>query len=1385
MVASIRRVHHRVPWASLQRRLGPPLGVALLLLIGPLLLFAPVTLGGRTLVPYDALITDPVYRPLLTAAGVTVPHNDLVADLVFQNVVWKTFLVQTVHSGQLPLWNPNVLGGLPFLAAGQHSGLYPTVLLFLWLGPDRAFGWAAVLNLWLAGLAMYVFARALGLGRFAGCVMGLAWSLSSLLVMNTVFPMIQGALAWAPVVLAGIEWTARAAAVGPPTWLPRGRAAAALAALALSVALVALAGHVEMLYYTALVAGAYGLFRVVALVPRQGRRSAAVTGVWLVAAAGVGGLLAGVQLVPLAELAQVNWRSGAAAYDTVIGYAFGLRQAVTFLVPDFYGNPAHHTVLDVLARQRVPLGGHAMWGTAWGTKNYVEAAAYLGLLVPLLAVVGLANRRRRAQALFWLAVAGLSLTFVFGLPTYRLLFFGLPGFNQLHTPFRWVFPLALAVTVLGGLGADGLARAASGRAAARRLGAAALVAAAIAGALVVGSWLAPQRAVVIAERLLARAPVAREAVLAHFPTVSAFASYELWRGLHLAVFLALAGAVLTLLARPLAGRARTAALGLALVTIFLDLVLVARGFYPALDPALAHAEPAAVHWLRDAEAAKWGRVVGFGDARVLWPNSAARHGVPDLRGYDSIIPRWTVDTLNAIEDQACAPPGDDDGDCLLQFNRVGNLQRLSSLAHPMLTALGGRYIVSSTPLADPNLRLVYDDEVRIYENERALPRAWVVTEATVVPDRAALLAALDHFDPRHSVLLESAPRQDIWRTLPVGRPVPSVTKVRSESPNHLELDVTAPQAGLLVVSDTWFPGWRAQVVEGAGAAFGGQAPTVEVPVYRADGMLRAVPVPAGRSTVRLEYSPMSVKLGLYATFLGLIALLLLAAYALWQRFVHVEAGDTARTVAVNSGGPMMLALVNKVVDFAFAMLMLRVLGPSDAGAYYTIISIIGFADIFTNFGLNLLVARDVARAPERAGEYLTHTTVLRVVLWLLSLPVLAGYVFFRQATGAPLGAQAVLALALFAGALLPSNLNAALSSIFQAHERMMVPAAVAIVTNLLKVTIGALVLLAGFSFVGLAATSVVVNWITLAILVVLALRAGYRAATVVVPAAVWAMVGVSLPLMLNHLLQSVFFKIDVLLLSQMKGDEVVGWYSAAYKWVDAFLIIPAYTVLALFPLMSRRAADDRPGLGRAFEMARRWLVILALPIAVTVTFLADELVGLLGGREYLPHGAQALRIMIWFLPFSFINGLSQYVLIAIGRQRWITLSFAVAVTFNLVANVVAIPPYGYVGAAVVTILTELVLMVPFQRALTGVAPRPLLTALWRPALAASAMALTLAVLDTVGVPRLIAAGLAVPVFAATLWRLGGVTAEDRGLLARLGPRRPDHAVAPAEAPTAT
>ncbi|MEK7786861.1 MAG: polysaccharide biosynthesis C-terminal domain-containing protein, partial [Chloroflexota bacterium] len=173
---------------------------------------------------------------------------------------------------------------------------------------------------------------------------------------------------------------------------------------------------------------------------------------------------------------------------------------------------------------------------------------------------------------------------------------------------------------------------------------------------------------------------------------------------------------------------------------------------------------------------------------------------------------------------------------------------------------------------------------------------------------------------------------------------------------------------------------------------------------------------------------------------------------------------------------------------------------------------------------------------------------------------------------------------------------------------------------------------------------------------------------------------------------------------------------------EAYNIIPSFFTFALFPVMSRQANEDRPALVRSYQLAVKLLVTVALPVAVVTTFLSPTLIGVLAGNDYLPHGAIALTLMVWSIPVGWINSVTNYVLIAIGQQRALTRAFVIGLTFNVVANLIFLPIYGYPAAAIITILSEIVEGLPFYITLhRTLAPIPWFNILWRPALSAAIM----------------------------------------------------------------
>ena len=133
------------------RRILPDVLIISFLLLLPLVMFYQQTLGDRTLLPTENLyqyLPHSAYREVVHAPD--IPHNHLLSDMILQNYQWKWFIREQLSQGEIPLWNPHQFSGIPFLAAGQQSALYPLSVIYYIMPLTSAYGWFIVVNLWLA-----------------------------------------------------------------------------------------------------------------------------------------------------------------------------------------------------------------------------------------------------------------------------------------------------------------------------------------------------------------------------------------------------------------------------------------------------------------------------------------------------------------------------------------------------------------------------------------------------------------------------------------------------------------------------------------------------------------------------------------------------------------------------------------------------------------------------------------------------------------------------------------------------------------------------------------------------------------------------------------------------------------------------------------------------------------------------------------------------------------------------------------------------------------------------------------------------------------------------------------------------------------------------------
>ncbi len=1454
-------------------RFRPELLSLAILTVLPLIWFAPVLFTGKTLLPYDNLYQFEPWRALRPDIS---PHNGLLSDLVLENAVWKLHVRRTLQQFELPLWSPQLFTGAPFFAAGQSSAAYPLSALFYLLPIEAAFGWFTAIQLAIAGVNAFLLGRVLKLRPVAALFSGVAFQFSGFLVVSVVFTMVLAAASWLPLLLAIIEKVIQkqeekgVAGFRPIPYVVAGAA---------TVGLVALAGHPEFLYYTLLVAGIFTAARLLVALRRVSARSgengaesqalnpsphlptalqalptvAKIAG-WILLVALLGIAAGAVQILPLLELVQQNFREGSASYQQVVGWAWPDRHILTFLLPDIFGNPSHHHWFDLWALRWQPAVlnrlGEPNNTIFWGIKNYVEGGNYLGVSTWLLAALAVAvslarvtnqdgddnaaklvaaHRKLRLPTLIFASLALVSLLFAFGTPLYAVLFYGLPGWDQLHSPFRWVFPFTLAMAVLGGIGMEQALSLRVPAGMSRSLGfgriqvpfkwivailALSSLAAGLAALLaVVTSYFVPSPFINLAQRVVEASDLAQAA----FADGRMFWGYQSIGLARFGAFAVTSGLILWLLTRPkaeagresevnganpraagIAMRAATALPFAFVALLSLDLFGVHGSFNPATDPALSPLKnvPPVVQFINQKEDASSNGNIRFSPFRFTTfdapgsktfnANVGMYYGWQDIRGYDSIIPKQYVGLMNRIADQS--------GELL--YNRIAPIYASSTpenggnpfaaLENQLLDLMGVKYLLSEliVPNTDTWAKVYEEDSLRVYKNLEVFPRTFIAAEAVVLPPAEQ---PLQDADLRRTVFIEEPPSPA--NALNPSSPETANTTISRYTANTVFVDVNLDDRGWLVLTDAYFPGWKAYL-----RPFGGdENDEQELTIHRADSAFRAVYLPeGGQWTVRFTYSPMSFKLGLYVSFLAAMLCLLLLLWWAWGRYFRPEVtANQARTVAKNSVVPMGLNLANRAIYFVYAMLYVRLLGPAGTGQYAWVVAVYGIFEILSRYGLGTLLNREVAADKNQSSRYLTNVLALRTFLWVGTLVLMGltvGGFWFRN----DIGQSELRAAAVFALVILVSNWSDAFSNLFNAFEKMEYPSGLGIAIALLQAALGALALLLGWGIVGLAWMALVVNSVQLLWLIWLVRSTLFK------PEWKWdwslqkEMLATSGPLMINHLLATVFWRMDIWILRPLAGAASAGLYSVALKYVDGLNIVPSTFTLAVFPLMSRYARKKGEELLRSYVLSVRLLLLISLPVAVTVTALAVPLITLLGGARFVAatsqveipafacriigavlgqvdchgfsfHGgsALALQVIIWSIPVGFVNSVTQYVLIAADQQRYLTKAFVLGVLFNLAGNLLLIPIFSFIGAAVVTILSEVCLLLLFARRVrrhVGDVAWPDL--IWRPLISAVAMGIVLYGLTTIGVDVWLAILPGWAVYAAALALTGGFTDTD-------------------------
>ncbi len=889
------------------------------------------------------------------------------------------YAAQATRQGHLPLWNPYLFMGAPFLANSQAGFFYPLNRLLSWLPVTRAVNVTIIVHVWLAGLGMYAFARrSLDVSRLAAWMASAAFAVGGYLAAQVEHVNQLQGLAWLPWLLV---WFDLAWGRNP---LPARRGIPGIG-LAVTVALQLLTGHTQSAFISLMGLGLYALLSH----PLQPCRAWLKRWAALAGAVMLGAALAAVQLVPTFELAQLSIRSGGLSW----------REAVSFSL-----KPA------LVGRALLPDYGQAI---------FPEYVAYVGVAGLMLAVIGLMGRWRDARIRVLAALAGLGLFFALGgyNPLYLALVRFAPGFGLFRVPARWLVWYAFGAAGLIGCGFDALAGSP------RRLvltvwGAAFMALAALAwyaarvivpgtdqpagnvstmawlGWLVAAGgvaglvWLRPRwsaaalAAIVAVELFAASAALpfnratAPEALTSLRPSILTLQSPGSDLSSPIFRFLSLSDIFFDPGDRAELDSAFADQLG---ADAFYDLLVATKqkeivapnlplyyrlptvdgfdgGILPLRDyvtfqqlfAPTEHISPDGRlrEALRDVPDGKW---LSLMNVRYVVTDKTLDAWLDDVfydlqfstaleagrveRAVVARVPRFEATALGMVsylQGAARAPQGAPAAQVMVGFD--GGMTQTFTLRAGVDTAegiypgdaahqaaqVGGHYVRDHPEITDYVTRLrwdsprivtsvrvqvetpgfsvivrgaslidertgafqslvisgrgrfvqLYSGDVKIYENLDALPRAFVVPRALARRGNDALAAMRDPaFDPASQVILDMP---DVPQVAAANDYTATLTLYQ---PEHVLVEVATDQLAWLVLTDTYYPGWRA-FIDGKPA-----------PITRADMLFRAVAVPQGKHCVEFVYDPLSLKIGAGVSLAALIVAVVCLVLIQRRRFV--------------------------------------------------------------------------------------------------------------------------------------------------------------------------------------------------------------------------------------------------------------------------------------------------------------------------------------------------------------------------------------------------------------------------------------------------------------------------------------------------------------------
>ena len=383
-------------------------------------------------------------------------------------------------------------------------------------------------------------------------------------------------------------------------------------------------------------------------------------------------------------------------------------------------------------------------------------------------------------------------------------------------------------------------------------------------------------------------------------------------------------------------------------------------------------------------------------------------------------------------------------------------------------------------------------------------------------------------------------------------------------------------------------------------------------------------------------------------------------------------------------------IAGKLVSLVFALISIKLLtnylGANGIGEYSTISTYINFFVVIADLGLFSVSVREISKNPEKERQILSNVIVIRIVSAVIGTLVAILIVFFSNYSD-----NIKFGTLIASGFILFNLIWSVYDVILQVRLKMQFSALAEFLGRLISIIALVIIILSKGNFFLIISTISISGFLILAGKYIFAKK--YISFPVKYDKAISSWIfNLAWPLGIIFIVNNIFFKVDTLILFALKGATAVGIYAVSYKILEVVLFVAGYFASSLKPILSQNIEYNKPYLGKVVEKSILVLLVMALPIAFLSILYSKDIILFISNDEFL-SGSNALILISSALPLMFLDILMAEILIANDERKAMTIISIIALITNLALNFILIPYYSFIGAALATLISELVLFI--------------------------------------------------------------------------------------------